>query len=155
MNSNERCTRKELEAYVGIEFQKPFFYKALNTYFKNPGTPIWNFSAIFLNMYWFMYRKSLIMSLLLFLTFFTLFTLIPIQISVVVLILFCLILGGFGTNIYLYNAEKEIMKLKEYNYMLEEKELLKVIKSKGGTSFTMVIIFYIGQVALISTLLFS
>ena len=62
MKSHENCSRKELEAYIGIEAQKPFFSKALDIYTKNPNTPIWNFAAFFLNIFWFMYRKSLILS---------------------------------------------------------------------------------------------
>ena len=155
MKSHENCSRKELEAYIGIEAQKPFFSKALDIYTKNPNTPIWNFAAFFLNIFWFMYRKSLILSLLVCIVLLVLSTSLPIYISSVLLILIYVLMGLFGTNLYLHFAEKEINKLRDFNYMTDENEFLKKISSRGGTSFVQPTILYLILVIFLGILLFN
>ena len=62
-------------------------------------------------------------------------------------LLFCA-LGFFGVNIYLSTAEKEITRLKNINFQLDEKSLLDLISKKGGTSNLYAFILYCALVVL-------
>lgn len=141
-------SRNDLETYIGYKAKSKFYKKALDRYITNPNKPIWCFASFFLGMFWFAYRKTLMPTLILATATFTLNTLIPIPFAIILdALLFCA-LGFFGVNIYLSTAEKEITRLKNINFQLDEKSLLDLISKKGGTSNLYAFILYCALVVL-------
>ena len=137
----EKCSREELEAFIGIEAKKTFFSKALDKYMKNKTTPNWNFGAFFLGPFYLMYRKCYIPAIIISLAYFSL-ALLPVNMSGILLLLIMIILGLFGTNVYLLFCEREINIHRGYNYMKSEEDFNKLLNSKGGTSFASAAILY-------------
>lgn len=138
----ENATRKELEAYIGLNSKSKFFKKALTSHLENPNKPIWCFSSFFFNILWFAYRKAMFPVLILYLTILTLLTLIPLKLSVILFILIFLICGLFGTNLYFAYAEKEISIIKK-NYMgQQEIKILEAISKRGNTSYIAAFLTY-------------
>lgn len=146
-------SRKELESYIGIKAHNRFYKKALDTYIDNPNKPIWCFSSFFLGMFWFAYRKALMPTLILATATFTLNTLIPLPFAILLDILLFCALGLFGVNVYLSTAEKDITRIKNTNFHLDEKSLLELIAKKGGTSNLYAFILYCALVVLYFLLL--
>ena len=142
------ATREELEAYIGIKAKSPFFTKVLDKYMKNPNKPTWCWPAFFPNMFWLCYRKTLTPSILLMVVFFTANLIIPVQFSSIFIIAVFLLMGLFGTNIYLMTAEKEISRIKETHIMYGKKKMLEAIALRGGTSLNYALMFYVVQVIL-------
>lgn len=141
MKEKEKCSREELEAFIGIEAKKPFFSKTLDKYMKSKTIPNWNFGAFFLGPFYLMYRKCYIPAIIVSITYFSL-ALLSINISSIFLLAIMIILGLFGTNVYLHFCEREINIYREYNYMKSEEDFNKVLETKGGTSFASAAILY-------------
>lgn len=142
------ATREELEAYIGVKAKSPFYSKLLDKYLDNPNKPTWCWPAFFPNMFWLCYRKALTPSILLMVLFFTTNLVIPVQYSSIFIISVFLLMGLFGTNIYLMTAEKEISRIKETHMMYGKKKMLEAISLRGGTSLNYALMFYVVQVIL-------
>jgi len=142
-------SRNELEIYIGHRAQSKFYKKALDSYFRNPNKPIWCFSSFFLGMFWFAYRKALMPTLMLATVTFILNT-FPITaiLAIFIYILLFFFLGLFGVNIFFSTAKKEIIRINNTNFHLDEKNLLELIKKKGGTSNLYPTILYCSLVVL-------
>ena len=110
---NDSITRNQLEAYIGSNAYSPFYSKTLDRFIANPSSLNWNWPCFFLNMYWLMFRKSIIPALAIFIANLALILIIPIPFSGILSTALLLFLGFFGTNIYLLNAEREISKWRD------------------------------------------
>lgn len=150
---NNYITRNQLEAYIGPNAYSPFYKKTLDKFIDNPSSIIWNWPCFFLNMYWFMFRKSIIPALTVFLANLVLILLIPIPFNSLLSTIILVFFGLFGTNIYLLNAEKEISKIKANNQSKSEDEILDLISRAGGTDIKYAIIFYLVQFCLYQLIL--
>lgn len=146
-------SRNELKTYIGYKSESKFYKKALDTYITNPNKPIWCFASFFLGMFWFAYRKALMPTLILATATFTLNTLIPLPFAILLDILLFCALGLFGVNVYLSTSEKDITRIKNTNFHLDEKSLLELIAKKGGTSNLYAFILYCALVVLYFLLL--
>ena len=142
-------SRNELETYIGNKAQNKFYKKALDTYFRNPSIPIWCFPSFFLGMFWFAYRKALTPTLILVTVTFVLNT-FPITaiLAILLYILLFFFLGLFGVNIFFSTAKKEIIRINNTNFNLDEKNILELIAKKGGTSNLYPTILYCSLVLL-------
>ena len=107
MKETIKCSREELEAFIGIEAKKTFFSKTLDRYMKNRTKPNWNFGAFFLGPFYLMYRKCYIPAIIISIAYFSLI-LLPINLSAILLLIIMIILGLLGTNLYLRFCEREI-----------------------------------------------
>ncbi|MDD5795179.1 DUF2628 domain-containing protein [Clostridium sp. HCP1S3_B4] len=141
MKETIKCSREELEAFIGIEAKKTFFSKTLDRYMKNRTKPNWNFGAFFLGPFYLMYRKCYIPAIIISIAYFSLI-LLPINLSAILLLIIMIILGLLGTNLYLRFCEREINIYREYNYMKSEKDFNNLLSTKGGTSFLSATILY-------------
>lgn len=155
MKDIEKCSREELEAFIGTESKREFFVKVLDKYIKNEGIVNWNFGAFFLGPFYLMYRKCYIMALITAIAYFVIALLIPIPLSLIFLLIIMIIMGLFGTNLYLHNCEKEINILREYNYMKSEDDFKKTLSKKGGTSFLGATLLYFVLVLLMWIFIFN
>ncbi|MGG7178037.1 hypothetical protein ACQPU1_10610 [Clostridium paraputrificum] len=147
---NKTISRMELEAYIGEKAYTPFYTKTLNKFMENPNSPNWSWPSFFIGMYWLMFRKAIIPSLILFAVNFALMTIVPFLVSPIISLSILILMGLFGTNIFLMNAEREISKLKMQNPGLDEVALLSKIGSIGGTTYLYPVLFYLGQTILYS-----
>lgn len=128
------ASREELEAYIGDKAKEAFYKNLLDKYFLNPNKPSWSFAACILNTFWLAYRKALMPSLIVFVAFFSIITVIPYPLSYIFAAIIFILMGLFGMNIYLLTAEKEISRIKSYNPNLKGKKLLELIAKKGKPS---------------------
>ena len=78
---NDSITRNQLEAYIGSNAYSPFYSKTLDRFIDNPSSLNWNWPCFFLNMYWLMFRKSIIPALAIFIANLALILIIPIPFS--------------------------------------------------------------------------
>lgn len=145
---NDSITRNQLEAYIGSNAYSPFYSKTLDRFINNPSSVNWNWPCFFLNMYWLMFRKSIIPALAIFIANLALILIIPVPFSGVLSTALLIFLGFFGTNIYLLNAEKEISKIIANNPSKSEDEILDLISKAGGSDIRYAIIFYLLQFCL-------
>lgn len=150
---NDSIARNELEAYIGPNAYSPFYKRALDKFIDNPSSIIWNWPCFFINMYWFMFRKSILPALTIFLANLVLILLVPMPFNGLLSTAILIFLGIFGTNIYLLNAEKEISKIKVNNPTKSEDELLALISRAGGSDIKYAIIFYLVQFSLYQIML--
>lgn len=137
-----QISRSELEAYIGGNAKGKFYSKVLNKYMINPNTPNWCWPSFFLGMFWFAYRKAIIPTLIIATATFTLNTLIPLNLALFLDILLFFILGLFGVNVFLFTAEKDILRIKQNNFNLNSEALNQVIAKKGGTSNLYAFVLY-------------
>ncbi|NLK95715.1 MAG: DUF2628 domain-containing protein [Clostridiales bacterium] len=128
------ASREELEAYIGDKAKDTFYKNLLDKYFLNPNKPSWSFVACIFNTFWLAYRKALMPSLIVFVAFFSIITVIPFPLSYIFAAIIYILMGLFGMNIYLLTAEKEISRIKSYNPTLKGKKLLELIAEKGKPS---------------------
>ena len=104
---NDSITRNQLEAYIGSNAYSPFYSKTLDRFIDNPSSLNWNWPCFFLNMYWLMFRKSIIPALAIFIANLALILIIPIPFSGILSTALLLFLGLFLARIYIYLMQKE------------------------------------------------
>lgn len=149
------ATREELEVYIGKAATTPYYKKVLDTYMENPNRPVWCWPAFLISFFWFCYRRNTIPTILLVLVYFTLYSLIPMPTSIILLLIVSVMVGIFGINIYLSNAEKEIAKVKHNFANLGEKRKLEAIQKRGGASVQYPIALYVFLAILYVAYLFT
>lgn len=137
------ATREELEAYIGKAATTPFYKKVLDTYMENPNKPVWCWPAFLISFFWLCYRRNTVPTVILILVYFTLYALIPMPASIILLLIVSAMVGLFGINLYLTNAEKEISRIKQHYANLGEKRKLEAIAKRGGASVQYPIALYV------------
>ena len=139
------ATREELEAYIGSAAKTPYYKKVLDTYMENPNKPIWCWPAFLISFFWFWYRKATIPTILLILVYLALYAyaLVSLPLFIGLLLLVSVMVGLFGINIYLSNAEKEIARIKEHFSGLGDKRKIEAIKKRGGASSKYPVVLYV------------
>lgn len=149
------ATRAELEAYIGKKATTPFYKKTLDKYLINPNKPIWSPVAFFLNAFWLAYRKAFIPSLIVLVAYLSILIAIPFPLSIILFVTILLLMGFFGTNIYLLSVEKEIDKIKKKNNNIRGKKLLELLTERGAPSNQLSFIMVWGIIMILTIILLN
>lgn len=139
----ESVTREELEIFIGPMSKNTFFTKALDNYIESPNKKTWCWPAFLIGSFWLIYRKALVIGILLFLIEISFTLMLPLTISTFVSIGLFIFLGIYGTTIYLNFAAKTITKYKALNDNINNENLNSYIKIAGGTSLFYPVAIYI------------
>lgn len=141
-------SRNELEAYIGERSYSPFFAKALNNYMFDPNIINWCWPSFFIGIYWLLFRKAILPALVLVFVNFIILNFIPMAFASLISLVILVFLGIYGTNLYLFLAEKKISQIKAQNAFNSEDELLATLTLQGGTTWTYPLALYIVQFVL-------
>ena len=139
-------SKEEFKTFIGSEANSKFYSKALDKYFENPSKPIWCWPSFFVGVFWLMYRKAVLPSVVLFIITAAITLLpLPFLLSEILSFLMLVLIGMFGTNLYLSYANNEILKIKNSDILLDDSSKTFEISKLGGTSFLYTFLFYIIQ----------
>lgn len=138
-------TNEEIDAFVGV---KSNFYKKKWNKYSQSTFKGWNWAAFLIGALWIIYRKMYIEALLfLMFTFFIyMWSEVFIQSDIFTLFLDCFIfvLPGYCGNLVYY---KKALRTLNKTSGLNESDLLKYLKDKGGVNLAGAIIFFLLMLA--------
>lgn len=130
----DSVTREELEIFIGPMSKSKFFTKALDNYLQNPNKKTWCWSAFLVGSFWFIYRKALLIGLILSVIQIAWTLVLPMPMSTLLSVALFIFLGIYGSNIYLDFASRTIMKYKSLNQDLNAQSINSFIRIAGGIS---------------------